>query len=896
MQKVMKAVFLTCCLFLSITLQAQQTKGSEKLCVYNLQTDYETNPLGIDNPQPSFSWKIASSERDVHQVAYRILVASSEALLANDEGDVWDSEWMESQDNTGIVYGGAPLESFTCYYWKVLTSQQIKKNLVKTASATATFETGPMRQEDWPVGWINYTGGLPGRVLYYKTTIEPGQQVKSGRIYLSGLGYSELEINQRKVGDHVLDPAQSSYSKRCYYVSYDVTELLKPEANTIVVATAPGWMGMSKLRFLMRVELEDGNWIVYTTDNMRTLCGERTLYSTVFDGETYDARCSNEELYEPYMPPLLMNKRWAYACNADEPTGMMTSQRVDPIRVVDSLRPASLTALPNGDYVVDAGRNLAGWMRIRVQGSEGQKITMRFAETLREDGTVNQDNLRNAKAEDTFILSGEGIEEWEPRFTYHGFRFVQISGLTSAPKEDDLQIRVVRSSVPQTGYFHCSDSLLNDIHRMVVNTEASNLHGVPTDCPQRDERMGWLNDLTVRIEQAIYNFDMSRFYPKFLQDITDTQGDDGTITCVAPFRFGARPADPVCASYLLLAYKCYEFYGNKNLLVHHYPHLKAWTDYLRSRTQDGIVDYSYYGDWCPPREFLAHPLGGVSSDTPGQLISTAYLYHCERLLAQMAAVIGETQDAARYTALAEETKEAFNRAYWNEEQGFYGSGNQACISIALYMGMADEEQAARAMQHLVADVEAHDYHLTTGNLCTKYLLEVLSDRGYPEVAYRIATQTTYPSWGFMLSKGATTLWERWEYLTGDEMNSHNHPMMGSVGSWFYKYVAGIRSDYEHPAFSQFSIQPYPFSQLTSAEGELETVKGTIRSAWKKQNGKFILTVDIPANSQAEVHIPTNAPKSVRENGHSPKTVQEENAHEVVCLVPSGHYVFQASVE
>ena len=894
----MKTTFLTICTFFSFALLAQQTITSENLRVYDLQTDYETNPLGMDNVRPTFSWKIEAQEKGVRQVAYRLLVASSEELLEKNEGDVWDSGVKESRESTGITFEGVELKSFARYYWKVkvTTNQRVDTKW----SETAFFEMGPIRQGDWLAGWINYTGGLPGRVLYYKTTIEPGQKVKMGRIYVSGLGYSELEINHQKVGDHVLDSAQSSYSKRCYYVSYDVTEMLKPEANTVVITTAPGWMGMCKLRFLMRVQLEDGNWIIYTSDNIRTLCGERTLYSTVFDGETYDARNENKELYEPYKPPLLMNKQWALACNADEPTGVMTSQRVDPIRVVDSLSPTTLTALPNGDYIVDAGRNLAGWMRIRVKGKEGQKITMSYAETLHEDGSINQDNLRNAKAEDIFILSGKGIEEWEPRFTYHGFRYVQISGLTSAPAESDLQVRVVRSSVPQTGSFHCSNQLLNDIHQMVVNTESSNLHSVPTDCPQRDERMGWLNDLTVRIEQAMYNFDMSRFYPKFLQDITDTQGEDGTITCVAPFRFGARPADPVCASYLLLANKCYEFYGNKNLILQHFSHLKAWTDYLHSRTRDGIVDYSYYGDWCPPREFLASPLSGVSRDTPGQLISTAYLYHCERVLAQMAGVIGRMEEVARYTKLAEETRDAFNRAYWNEEKGGYGSNNQACNSIALYMGMANEEQAGRAIKNLVADVEAHDFHLTTGNLCTKYLLEVLSDRGYPEVAYRIATQTTYPSWGFMLSKGATTLWERWEYLTGDEMNSHNHPMMGSVGSWFYKYVAGIRSDFNHPAFSQFILQPYPFTELDSAEGELKTVKGTIRSSWRKQNGKFILAIDIPTNTQALVHIPTSSAKSVRESGRSLKGngqihLQESSPTEVICLVGSGHYVFESKL-
>ena len=399
---------------------AQDTAREWK--VYDLKCDNETSPLGLDNPQPSFSWALESSVRGILQTSYRILVASSPEQLASNQGDMWDSGECESAQATGIPYQGNPLQTFGKYYWKVFTKIQGEGFW----SAPASFEMGFMNDKDWPGGWICYATGMPGRVLYYKATLAPGQNVREARAYVSGLGYYELEINHKKVGENVLDPAQSSYGKRCYYTTYDITDCLLPEPNTIVIAVAPGWYGTPKLRFFLRAVLEDGNAILYTSDNMRCVTAGSTVYSTVFDGEQYDPREENPELYTPFQPPLLMNKHWAFAYNIDEPYGRMASQRVEPIRVVDTFAPARIERLPNGDYIVDAGRNMAGWARIRVQGEAGQKVRMRFAETLCEDGTVNQDNLRNAKAEDTYTLAGEGVEVWEPRFTYHGFRYAQV--------------------------------------------------------------------------------------------------------------------------------------------------------------------------------------------------------------------------------------------------------------------------------------------------------------------------------------------------------------------------------------------------------------------------------------------------------------------------------------
>ena len=868
---------------------------ANSLNVKDLKYEYANNPIGID-VLPQLSWRLESNVRATKQTAYRIVVSTSLDKLNANNGDVWDTEKVNSSKSTGIRYAGRELESRQRYYWKV---QVWDNHQASSWSEPAFFEMGLLKQDDWKSGWVGYVPGMPGRTLYFKGTFTPQKPVQQARAYISGLGFYELYINRKKVGDHLLDPAQSTYSKRVYYVTYDIGSFLSEQANSIVIPVAPGWMGSPRLRIQIEVIYQDDSREILASHHFRSVITGPTTYATVFDGEHYDARLDNPDIYKPGIPPGIMNKEWAWAHNTDEPVGNMEAQKIDPIKIVETITPVSVKEPIPGVYVFDVGRNLAGWASLRVQGKEGDKLTFRYAETLYENGLVNQENLRNAKAEAVYTLSGKGIETYEPAFTYYGFRFVQVEGLPRPPADGDIMVKEVRTAMNKTGSFRCSNPLLNDIHQMVMNTEAANLHSVPTDCPQRDERMGWLNDLTVRIEQAIYNFNMSRFYPKFMIDIQDTQDEQGTITCVAPFRFGARPADPVSASYLLLALKCYEFYGNEQMIVDHFDGMKAWVNYLYSRTENGIVNYSYYGDWCPPRDHLMNPgESGVSRDTPGKMISTGYLYYCAQILSDMAKIVGRDADANRYAKLAGEIYAAFNREYWNEQTGGYASNNQACNSFALYMGLADEKKAPSVLANLVEDVKKHDYHLTTGNLCTKYLLEVLTEQGHPEVAYKIATQTTYPGWGFMISKGATTLWERWEYATGDAMNSHNHPMMGSVGSWFYRYILGIIPDFKYPAFEQFNIKPVIFNDLTFAEGELITEKGVIKSAWKKSGKTLNFEVTIPANSTAVVYVPTSNIKSLTENGKSIGKVKElmflkEEKNYAVLLVGSGNYRFKS---
>ena len=891
---VLFAIIISCCISSSYaSVKNGSTPGIPK--VTDLKCEYAMNPVGMDLQSPQLSWRIESDKKGMVQTSYQVLIAGSKEDLLQESALIWDSGKINSSKSAGVGYNGPELVSCKRYYWKVRVWST--DNLQSKWSEPAFFEMGLLKPEDWKSDWITYAPGLPGRVLYFKTTFTKYKPIKQARAYISGLGFYEMHINQKKVGDRVLEPAQSTYSKRIYYSTYDVTDYFSEENNVILVSVAPGWYGVPSLRIQMEILYTDGSQGWITSNDMRHVTTGPIVYSTIFDGEYYDARLAVPDLYKPGIPTGLMNKNWAWAYNTEDPGHNMVSQKVEPIKVIDSIVPTIIKEPKPGIYVIDVGQNLAGWGVLKVEGKEGTKISMKYAESLYQNGLVNQENLRNAKAEDIYVLTGNGVETWHPSFTYHGFRYIQVEGFPYRPKPGDITVDVVRSAVAQTGKFACSNKLLNDIHKMIVNTESSNLHSVPTDCPQRDERMGWLNDLTVRIEQAIYNFDMSRFYPKFIDDVGDTQNSDGTITCVAPFRFGMRPADPVCASYLLLAWKCYEFYGDERIVREHYAGMKAWVDFLHSRTENGIVDYSYYGDWCPPAKFGDKSNSAISKDTPGKMISTGYLYYCAKIISDMARITGNKVDEEYYRELASKIAKAYNNTYWNEQTGGYASNNQASNSFALYMGLVEERNKPRVVSNLVEDVKKHDYHLTTGNLCTKYLMEMLVENGYPEVAYKIVAQTSYPGWGYMLANGATTLWERWEYATGGDMNSHNHPMMGSVDSWFYKYVLGINPDINNPAFQQFSIRPVIFNDLDYAEGELKTVKGVIKSAWHKQGNLLTMNVTVPPNTTAMVYVPAKTVKAITESGKNiSKTdginlMGEENGS-VILKVGSGSYLFK----
>jgi len=882
------------------------SRAESPVTVGDLRCEYATNPLGIEALQPRLSWIIDSDQRGQKQTAFQVLVASSEEKLMAGNADLWDTGRVTSRQSIQVVYQGSKLSSRERCYWKVRIWD--KDGQPSQYSAPAYWEMGLLSPKDWRAEWIGYPAGWNGRALYFRYDIDISKSVQEGRVYIAGLGYYELHLNGARVGDHVLDPGVTDYSKRVLYATYDVGALLRRGKNAIGVIVGNGWYGMPKLLMQLEVKYGDGSAQRFYTGGLGPeiatgwgVTSGPITSNSIYDGETYDARLEKPGWDLPELGSRNSPDRtegWERAVPVEPPGGRLVTQMINPIKIVDSMRPKRVSEPTPGVFVYDVGQNLAGWAELLIRGPRGTHLTLKFSESLAENGTVNQENLRKAAATDVYILKGESNERWEPRFTYHGFRYVQVEGFPGKPTLDNLSVKVVRSAVEPAGTFECSNDLINRIQKMIWWTEASNLYSVPTDCPQRDERMGWLNDLTVRLEESVYNFNLSRFHSKFLNDVGDTQAVDGSITDTAPFKWGRRPADPVSASYLLLAWMLYQHYGDTRAMAEHFDGFKAWVDFIVSKSDGYIVQYGSYGDWSPPMAFGTPGSigsGALSRDTPLEFMSTGYLYYCSGLLAKMAEILGKQQERTKYERLAQQVGEAFNRKYWNEGVGGYGSNNQASNSFALFVGLVPKNRTARVVQNLAADVQKHGTHLTTGNLCTKYVLETLTENGRTDLAYQIATQETYPSWGFMLANGATTLWERWEHMTGGQMNSHNHAMMGSVSSWFHKYLGGINVDPEGPGFSRIIIRPHPVKGLGWARSEYKSMYGLIRSSWKRENGKFQLNVTVPVNASARIYVPGDA-SQITERGKPAGSSQGVNlvrkeAGAAVFEIESGTYEF-----
>ncbi len=920
------------------------------LTTANLRCEYASTPLGIDAAAPRLSWELQADARGAAASAYQVQAASSLERLTAASPDLWDSGKVVDTAQL-VAYGGPAPGSRRRVYWRVRAWDT--DDAPGPWAAATWFEMGLLHAVDWEADWIGYPAGWTGRALYFRRPFHLERPVRLARAYICGLGYYELRINGQKIGDHVLDPATTSYDQRVLYVTYDVTDVLRNGAgqageNMLGVIVGHGWYGAPKLLLQLEMVHDDGTSTRILSPSGPWQVGTGPIVqNSIYDGEVYDARLERPGWELPVgmhteSPPSTSGQaapapggsvseptaQWARPHVTDPPGGRLVAQMLPPIRITETLSAQRVAEPHPGIFVYDLGQNISGWARIRVEGPAGTRITLRFAESLYADGTLNQENLRGAAATDVYILKGAGIEVWEPRFTYHGFRYIQVEGwplVSGSPGPGAVEGRVVRSATPSAGAFTCSHELLNRINSLVWWTEATNQHGIPTDCPQRDERMGWLNDLGARTEEAVYNFDMARFLSKWVADIHDAQDPvTGAITDTAPFRWGSRPADPVSVSYLLIPWTLYLHYGDTVTMDEHYDGLRAWIDYLTSRATDHVVSYSYYGDWAPP---IAQGRDGtaVSAHTPGELISTGYYFYAASLLAQMASVLNRMGDAGRYSRLAAAIAATYRTRFYNPETGGYGSNNQACNAFSLYLGLVPGEQVDQVVANLVRDItDLHDGHLTTGNLCTKYLLEVLTAHGYADLAYTIATQDSYPSWGYMLAHGATTIWERWEHATGGAMNSHNHPMYASIGAWFYNALAGIVPDPEAPGFARFIVRPHPASDLTHVTAALQTVRGPIESTWQVERGlhpgddpegggnpdpaysNFTLHVTVPVGSQARVHIPKPSPAApvqilegatpIWHSGHPTASVPgvtsiEEEATAIVLTTGSGTYAF-----
>ena len=834
--------------------------------IVDLQTEYHRNPLGISvETPPRFSWRLETRRPGAVQRAYRLEVASSQELLRQGKADKYDSNFIAGDNCTAVEYAGLSLHGTERCCWRVSVLDE--RGRIIRSGEEAWFECA-LSPEQWVAGWIGCPGCGNTRAAIFRRVFFLRKPVTRARLYLAGLGLHEPHLNGQKLGDRLLEPAWTDYSKRILYSCFDITNALRPGENIAAIWIGNGWFGGPQLLAQIMIWYEDGTQEIIPTGREMVSWGDdwevvpsAITRNSFYHGETFDARLEYRNLDVPGSGPLPAECRAMRAARMTPPGGIPAPMELEPIRIISEQLPISVREVTPGIFVFDFGINLVGWCALRLRGVRGQVVTMKFAELLHDDGLVDQGNLRSAEATDVYICRGREEEElgpvqeesWEPRFTYHGFRYVQLEGVPNA-NAGTLTARIIRSAVEPTGTFRCSHPLLNRICENARRTEAGNLHSIPTDCPQRDERMGWLNDLTSRAEAAMCHFNLRNLYAKFIDDIADTCNAAGAIADTAPFRWGGRPADPVSASFVLLPWLLYVHYGDIRPMQRHYGAMKKWFECLESMSEDGILPYSVYGDWAPPAtEF---PTGGLpcSARTPGAMMSTGfYLYHA-RILHKVATVLGHGADAGFFQRREEEIAAAFQREFHREDGAGYGGGNQASNAFALWLGIVPEKFRKETFQALVDDLKTHRMHITTGNLCTRYLFEVLTREGRSDLAVEILSRRDYPSYGYMIANGATTIWERWE-KGGMAMNSCNHPMYGSICWWFYRYLAGISLDEQLPGAGRVRIEPVIPPQLTSVTATLQTVRGKVAVTWRRQRGNLALQVVIPPSVEAAITLP-----------------------------------------
>jgi alpha-L-rhamnosidase len=840
-----------------------------------LRCEYLENPMGVDVKQPRFFWVLEHTERGQAQSAYQVIVSTDPAIAA---GDVWDSGKVASAKSTQVVYAGKFLESGKTYFWKV--KYWDKDGQESAWSEAARFDTGLFDRAEWKGTWIGGKNEL-------RKEFALNGRARRARAYVCGLGYHELRVNGRKAGGHVLDPGWTTYDKRVLYVTYDVTNFLRQGPNAIGVVLGNGKYGSRALLVQLDIELEGGSRTNVVSDITWKAANGPILEDSVYNGETYDARLETPGWDRPGFD----DKSWGSAEAVKGPAGVLSAQMMPAIQVVDTIVPHKMTNPQPGVYVFDMGQNFSGWARLRVKGPRGTNVRLRFAELVYDNGMISPENLRAARAEDHYILKGEGEETWEPRFTYHGFRFVELSGFPGTPLSETIRGRVVHSAVRPIGNFAASKDILNRLQRIITWGQKTNLHSIPTDCDQRDERMGWMGDAQGTAEEAMMNFDMAAFYTNFVRDVQD---DKGRLSDTVPHVWGGERADPAWATaYPLICWYMYEYYGDTRILEEQYDGLKKYVEFLRSQAENGLVKFSSYGDWVAVEK------------CPGSIVSSFYYYYDVKIQAEAARILGKAQDAALYDRLAAEIRTAFNKEYYNPKTGDYADGTQTANTLPLFIGIATEKEGS-AWGRLFDDiVYKHDSHLTTGIIGTKYIMELLTRNGNSDLAYDIAVQTTYPSWGYMIENGATTLWELWQKREGPSMNSHNHPMFGSVGAWLYKALTGINMTPGSVGFEKVLLQPQMVRDLRHASGSVLTLRGEVGCTWSRTDRSVRVEAVVPVGSSAEIVIPefnlrnvkvTEGGKAVWENGkYAAGSAGVEGAVEkdglIRIKVGSGRYVF-----
>jgi alpha-L-rhamnosidase len=872
------------------------------------------NPIGIDARVPRLSWQLHSERRGTAQTAYQIRVALDSAGL--ERQPLWDSGKVTSDASIFQEYAGPPPESGRRYYWQVRVWDE--QGSATPWSRPAFWEMGLLDAADWRARWIapdlpeDTTRSNPSPMLRRDFTI--AGPIASARLYVTSLGLYEVELNGQRVGDHLFTPGWTSYDTRLQYQTYDVTTQLQPGANAIGATLGDGWyrgrLGFegkhntygTRLAFLAQIVVRymDGNTAVIGTDEQWKASTGALLLSDIYDGETYDAR-----LEKPgWSSPGFADSDWRAVQMITAPRAALIAPVGPPVRRIQELRTVKILRTPAGEIVFDLGQNMVGWVRLKVRGPAGSTVRMRHAEVLDTAGNFYTGNLRNAKATLQYTLKGTGEEIYEPHFTFQGFRYVAVDGYPGTPTADAITGIVIHSDMTSTGSFETSNPLINQLQHNILWGQKGNFLDVPTDCPQRDERLGWTGDAQVFARTAAFNMDVSGFFAKWLGDLAADQKPNGSVgwvvpdivSRVEPGRTGSAGWGDVAT---VAPWTMYIAYGDTRLLERQYDSMRRWVEFIRVQAGDDFLWNTgfHFGDWLA---FATTRADYPGATTDKDLIATAYFAHSTDLLVRSADVLGKADDARRYRELLDHIKAAFNREYVTES-GRLTSNTQTAYALALDFDLLPESRRADAARRLAADVRTMG-HLTTGFLGTPALTRALSNNGYLDEAYALLLNEEYPSWLYPVKQGATTIWERWDGQRPDgsfqdeSMNSFNHYAYGAIGEWLYRVVAGLDSDPAQPAYKHMLVQPRPGGALTYARAVLRTPYGEAVSGWRLVGDVLQVSVRVPANTRATVRLPEATLAQVTESGRavasaSGVTRAAQDGDVVVVEVGSGDYLF-----
>ncbi|MDR1455773.1 MAG: glycoside hydrolase family 78 protein [Tannerella sp.] len=889
--------------------------------VTRLRCEGLVNPKGIDPNAPRLSWELASDSRNIRQTGYRILVASSLDKLNANEGDLWDSRQVGSGESVLVPYNGTELQSRTECYWKV----KVATNRGPSEwSEPAAWTMGLLHPLDWEAVWTGLDKSDPQDVMegrtrlaarYFRKEFQPEDRaVRKAVLYICGLGLYEAFLNGAKIGEQVLSPTPTDYTKTIKYNTFDVTDRVTKGANVLGVTLGNGrflgmrnpgtrQFGFPKMRVQLEITYADGSTQTVTSDDTWKVTADGPIRANnEFDGEEYDAQMElagwTEAGYD--------DAAWTQAGQVEAPGGVMEAQLNRNIKVMGTVKPVSIGEIRSGVHILDMGQNMVGWLRMNVSGKKGDAVKLRFAEALKSDGTLYLDNIRGALVTDRYVLKGGGAESWEPSFTYHGFRFVEITGYPGVPTVNDFMGKVVYDEMEETGQFETSDPTINQIYRNAYWGIRGNYRGMPTDCPQRDERMGWLGDRAVGSHGESFIFNNRALYAKWLDDIEQAQREDGSVPDVAPNYWQVYSDNMTWpGTYLIIANMLYEQYGDMRPIVKHYASMKKWMEYMRKNyLKDNILVKDTYGDWCMPPEQpeLIHSKDPTRK-TDGAVLSTTFYYRMLNLLERFAGLLDKPDDAAAFAQEAEVIKKAFNEKYFNRETRQYANNTVTANLLPLCYGMVADADREGVFANIVDKTETEfDGHVSTGLVGIQWLMRGLSENGRADMALKIATNRTYPSWGFMIENGATTIWELWNGNTADPgMNSHNHVMLlGDLIVWFYEYLGGIKNSPDGAGFSQIEMKPYPIEGLDYVTASYQAAHGLIKSAWKKADGRFVWEIAVPCNSTAIVYVPTGNRNTVMESGKNiasaegVKFIEMRGAY-AVYAVGSGDYRIESEL-